>query len=324
MRWLATAVAAGHLGGHEHLATTAMPSASHAAAGSAAATVSGAPTQALLPDTCNRLQQSNTGCSRKGGSNQRQHSLVDQPPQQQQQQQANPVSPSPLDPHTSCGAGISSDSSAQLTSTSTSSQRAGKSWPWTPCRSVVQLLGCDAWQPPVAFFPCTAESCSCRRDASPVAAAASASAAGGGGANQAAGDTSKVAGSAVLRKCCCREQCTNVNGQGPCCCSSSHTPRLQATMLLPRQTPPAATRSTSNTSSSTISSTIGSSSSNGNSGQAAAPQTGVVGAHPHLLDVLCADVQVACQVCGREHQQLLCMSGLQLFRHRVTYSSAGE
>jgi hypothetical protein len=41
-----------------------------------------------------------------------------------------------------------------------------------------------------------------------------------------------------------------------------------------------------------------------------------------LLDILVDDVTVVCVGCGAQ-RQLWCLTGLKLFKHRLTYSSAG-
>lgn len=263
VRWLAAAVAAGHLGGHEHLAL-------------AAATANTSPDNA--------------------------HAAADTGP-------SVPI-PSP------CNADSTGHGRARCITSSSSNSGSGRSWPWTPCRSVVQLLGCDAWRPTTDSISCC---CRCQIR-SCEAVSGQAGVASSGNSNKTCSSSSSSMGSRACRNPSsdCLVDCgaetaggtsTGSKSDGPgqdppirrCCCHCS-SPQLH---VAPLQT-----------------GTDGSSSRSGGSGSSTQHSRMPEG-KMHLLDILCQDVLITCQDCGAE-AELPFLSGLQLFGLRANYSSAGE
>jgi len=273
VRWLAAAVAAGHLGGGEHLALAAAtantsPDGVHAAADASASN----PT----PSPCNA---DSTGHGRARCA-------------------------------TSSKSGRSNSGSSN-----SGSSRSSRSWPRTPCRSVVQLLGCDAWRPTTESISC----CSCRMRSCEAVTGQAGAAAANSNKTCSSSSSSSSMGSRASRtpSSDCLVDCGAETAGGTCtgsksdcsgqdlpirrCCCNCSSPRLHVAALQ--------------------SGADGSSSSGGGGG--GTQHSKMPEGKMHLLDILCQDVLITCQGCGVK-AELPFLSGLQLFGLRATYSSAGD
>lgn len=208
----------------------------------------------------------------------------------------------------------SSGASNSIGSNKTARKAAGgRAWPWTPCRSVVQLLGCDVWQgPTAAACPAAATTAASRRTptvdeglpgsdsraddhgCSSSTGNTSASQEGSGAAGPASGvGREAYPGGLILPGCCC------TNGPVAFVLDAAHEQAQKESCC------------------------------EGPRGLVHAPTTSTLGnqqsretAPAPLLDMLVRDVELQCRGCGAV-QACYFLAALKLFKRRTVYSSAG-